>query len=178
MNGSWLIVLSGLLVMLIALRRVLCIVRVEGPSMMPTLSSGDRLLVLRLWPARWLRKRQIIVTGFPPFDAYHNRHAKSARGALFIKRIVGLPGDALITSLADLPDPLRPGAQVAHDERGQRTWHVPPNHYFVRGDSLGYDSAIAGPVPFSFLRGIVLLKLPGRVALDPNSTSAPNSLLQ
>lgn len=174
MSTLWPAVVGGLIVLWIAVRKVLGIVQVEGPSMWPTLKNGDRVLALRYWPARWLRRGQIIVTRFPPHGQYQVFHPKAARGAVFIKRVAGLPGDTVVTHLTDLPDPLRSDAQLEHDSQGNRVWHIPPSHYFVRGDSLGHDSAIAGPIPFRYLRGIVLTKLPGRTDRDPARTILPD----
>lgn len=43
------------------LRRVLLVVVVEGASMVPTLHYGDRVLVWRLCPHRWLHRGRIVV---------------------------------------------------------------------------------------------------------------------
>ncbi|MBD3886239.1 hypothetical protein IFO70_31585 [Phormidium tenue FACHB-886] len=53
------------------LRWGLTIVTVDGDSMAPTLTSGDRLLIFNLYPNLWLSKGQIVVGRFSemPLDA-------------------------------------------------------------------------------------------------------------
>jgi signal peptidase I len=142
-----------------AIRGLCLIVTVEGASMEPALSSGDRVLALRRWPARWLRRGQIVIVqpGQPALPA-----------STYIKRVAGLPGDVLATSLADIPPDQRLGLPWAHDQAGQFTWHIPPRSVFVRGDHQAHsiDSAMWGPIPASSLRGLVVLRLARRPAED------------
>lgn len=129
------------------------VVTVQGQSMLPTLDECDRVLVWRFWPARWLRRGQIVIIehlgqrleGYPSF----------------IKRITGLPGDKIITSIYDLSDHVKPSQLAEYDSQGQRIWYIPPGHLFVQGDNrLGsVDSLSWGPVPFQQVGGVVLKKL-------------------
>ncbi len=135
------------------LRTAFVVVTVQGQSMFPTLEEYDRVLVWRFWPARWLQRGQIVIV---------RQLGKRAEGHLpFIKRIVGLPGDTIITSIDDLPGHLRLSLLAEHDTQGRRIWHIPPGYIFVRGDNRigSVDSLSWGPIPFTRVGGIVLRKL-------------------
>jgi signal peptidase I len=143
--------LSAVVFVLLA-RAFFFIVRVEGRSMSPTLVDDDRLLALRLWPARWLRRQQIVVTRYPETRPPHLLDTFTEQK--YIKRVTGLPGDTITIDRPNFPplpapdDPLQP-----------RTWHIPPGHYFVQSDSWGLDSTTLGPIPFRALCGVALVKL-------------------
>jgi len=149
--------LSGL-VSYFLIRTFLYVITIKGGSMYPALVSGDRVLVLRHWSARWLKRGQILI-GFPP-PAFANKATDALERSFIIKRVIGLPGDTLVTSISDLPDFERPLWLDQHSDDGQRVWHIPRQHVFVKGDSVGTDSLTWGPLPFSNVAGIVLLKLP------------------
>ena len=125
----------------VLLRRVLLVVVIEGASMVPTLHYGDRVLVWRPWPRRWLRRGRIVVVEHEA-DRARARWPSPQEPALYVKRVVGLPGDTVQWS----PDT------------------VPAGHLFVCGDNRpgSRDSRHWGPVPLRSLRGIVLTKLPGK----------------
>jgi signal peptidase I len=140
--------------LLVGLARLfLFLVEVEGQSMVPALLHGDRVLVLRFWPGRWLRRGQIVVTHYLVGGGRRNPDGLSEQK--YIKRITGLPGDTMIVESPNLP-PAQSGGFGPH------TWHVPPGHYFVQGDSWGLDSTIVGPLPFRALCGVVMMKLKSR----------------
>lgn len=150
--------LISILAFCLLTRILFFLVSVDGQSMCPALNDGDRVLAFRHWPARWLRKGQIVVLRFKPTQWYPVHHSDDTK--LFIKRVVGLPGDiVVVTHPWELPEPERRANHPAHDVQGQSIWHIPPRHCFVRGDSPGFDSTIAGPVPFRAIRGIFLMKL-------------------
>ena len=150
-----------LLIALVILQNLLCIVTVESNSMTPTLSEGDRLLVLRYWPRTFLHRGQIVVVWPVPSQISFNSHPKPFGLIPFIKRIVGLPGDTLVTYLNEVSDFHRPRLQPLHDVSGKRIWTIPGKHIFVRGDNIvgGFDSLSWGPIPFESIVGVVVLKL-------------------
>lgn len=128
------------------LRRVRLVVVVEGASMVPTLYYGDRVLGWRLWPHRWLCHGRIVVVEHEA-DRARARWSSPQEPALYVKRVVSLPGDTV---------------QSGNDETQRLA--VPPGHLFVCGDNRpgSRDSRHWGPLPLHSLRGIVLTKLPGK----------------
>lgn len=122
--------------------------RVDGPSMEPTLFTGERLLVdkisYRLHPPH---RGDIVVFRNP-------RNVKED----YIKRVVALPGDRVEMRLGKLyvndqpvPEPyvLRDGISTYGPEV------VPPGYCFVLGDNRANsrDSRFFGPVPLNLIKG-------------------------
>jgi signal peptidase I len=171
------IILIGFIVILILwiIRGLLLIVDIQGQSMTPFLIPGDRVLVLRYWPIKWIRKGQVVVF-FPPIGEYEDNVPPAfTKHVLFVKRIIGVSGDTVSTSLLDLPEFERASLSPAHDEMGKRVWNIPPKHFFAKGDSFGTDSLTWGPIPNDRLVGIVIMRL-SRVRKDSDgfSSSADN----
>ncbi len=139
---------------------------IPSSSMEQTLLVGDHLLMsrigydaslpftqyhLRLW--RDPRRLQMIVFRSPNED-----------GLDLIKRLIGLPGDAIeiragvvfVNGVA-LAEPYRNGPPNPSDHYGPAT--VPPQNYFVLGDNRdnSYDSRYWGFVPESNILGTPLV---------------------
>jgi signal peptidase I len=133
---------------LILLRYFLLVVEIEQDSMLPALAPGDRVLVLRHWPAHWLRNGQVIILSRPRINY------------LFIKRIVALPGETYDASTLKCNTEEQRMLQTE-----ARRWTIPTGFCFVRGDNIGAstDSCNWGPIPFSDLVGIVIFSLPRRI---------------
>lgn len=101
---------------------------VEGPSMMPTLEDGQRLLVDRLtYRFREPQRGDVVVFRYPANPREH-----------FIKRIIGLPGDEIRISRGRvfvngvaLEEPYLAGPMFG--SFGPVV--VPPGRYFVLGDN-------------------------------------------
>jgi signal peptidase I len=153
-----------LIIFFVLVRTALVVVTVESTSMYPTLNDGDRVLALRYWPARWLRKGQIVLVWPWLSPLVNSRTLGRPDFAPFIKRIVALPGETIVTSITDLDERHHPHVQSMHDGEGNRTWHIPPGHLFVRGDYVpgGVDSLTWGPIPFKSVIGLVVMRLPGK----------------
>ena len=138
-----------LLLVVIVARASLVTITVESVSMSPTLRDGDRVLVWRWWPARWLRKGQIVVVWPWLLPGDGSRHPSSWGFTPFIKRVVGLPGEVI---------------RATSSEKLQtvQTWQVPPGHIFVCGDNFAHstDSRVWGPVPSRSVLGVVIMRLP------------------
>ena len=135
-------------------------VTVAGSSMAPTLRDGDRLQVDRTafqhrQPSRWE-----LVCALNPTDATE----------LCVKRVVGLPGDAIalrgaevfvngarVVKLADWGFELRP-LSASNIWRG-RSWQLGPDEYFLLGDNppVSLDSRLWGPVSARLLIGKPLI---------------------
>jgi signal peptidase I len=111
------------------LRRQLLVVTVDGISMQPTYSPGDRLLVRRVRPGA-IRRGQVVVV------------AKSGPGddELIVKRAAALPGDPVPAGIP-VPDRM-----------------VPAGRLVVLGDNpaASYDSRAMGYVAARALIGVVL----------------------
>lgn len=143
-------------------RRRLIVVTVFGQSLSPALRHGDRVLALRGLGGRRLRRGDVVLIdsrrGRGP-GGPEIRTGPDARP--FVKRIAALPGETLTTRIDELEPHERERQIPFHDGSGQRTWHVPPGHVFVRGDLPlgGNDSLTWGPVPFEALLGRVVMKL-------------------
>ena len=136
------------------LGHLLRIIRVEGDSMVPALHDGDRLLAVRPGPWRPLRRGRIVVGRVPAM-------AGGDGSALFIKRVLALPGETARVPL----DRLSAGTGVerfgATIHGTDATWPVPAGHVFVKGDALdSADSVSWGPVPRGELVGVVVAQLP------------------
>jgi signal peptidase I len=152
---------------------MLKIVSIIGQSMLPTLQNGERVLA---WTplSRCFFKCGAIVTlshfhihlpadkrNQPGFRAAMAALAQE-RSELFVKRVVGLPGDTVRIPLSQLsshamttvdPQAVRQGDELL--------WHVPAGHVFVRGDGqVSNDSDAWGAIPFEKLDQIVLCRFP------------------
>ena len=123
--------------------------------MLPTFEPGEKALVFRYWPVRWLSYNAVIVTHLASELAVSQStltaergskpHLRAIPGRTVIKRVVGFPGETIHTSFPS-----------------QQKWQIPPEHYFVRSDGVGVDSDTLGPVSFDCFQGIVVAKLPTR----------------
>lgn len=145
----------GITVLGIVARLAGRVVVVRGLSMFPTLTDGDRLVVLHWWPRRLLRRGQIVLAHFS-FTGNPGEHVQ-------VKRIVATAGETITTALAEIPSQhMQCLLAKHHDALGWRTWHIPPQHVFLRGDNRAKstDSLIVGPLPHTRIQGVVLMKLP------------------
>lgn len=127
-------------------------VRVEGPSMLPTLFTNERMIVEKLSYGFTAPKRgEIIICRYPGYTES------------CVKRVVGLPGETL---------EVRNGRVYINGEKLDESayWNdliwsdmspvtIPQNSVFVIGDnrnqSLDSRSASVGPIPYSRIIGRV-----------------------
>jgi signal peptidase I len=148
---------------------------VSGPSMEPTLHTGDRLIVNRL-PVTWAHIRgqayepergQVIVFKNPLYS-------QNMQEEYIVKRVIGLPGervtlqDGVITVYNDEnpdgfePDKLTVGPAGPTDGSIDKT--VPKDELFVSGDhrqeGYSFDSRNGlGTIPFADIIGPVALRI-------------------
>jgi len=178
--------LLGVFLAIFGLYQVFCIVTVDGYSMQPTLEPGDRLLVLRRFIKRFLRKQQIVV--LTPYGVLPATRAEASRflfsGQAFIKRLTALGNDTQDISPEDMlgedqigtstwlddgqlyimPEnreykyPLKPPARTS---AGGYCYHIPTGYGFVLSDNRAAisDSRAFGPIPIESVLGIVIGKL-------------------
>ncbi|MFE5797966.1 S26 family signal peptidase [Streptomyces sp. NPDC056503] len=138
-------VTAGLALLLVLLRRFLSRLRINGPSMMPALRDGQRVLVLRSGPAR-LRTGRIVVVAPPEGLVRPRRGADpAARPPLVVKRVAALAGEPV-------PPEVCAAAGVAEGSL------VPPGRVALLGDNPAFstDSRFWGLLPVSSVVGVVL----------------------
>ncbi len=136
--------------------------RIPSPSMVDTLQVGDRVLVDRVgYHLKEIEHGDIVVFRYP-LDT----------SVVFIKRVVGLPGDELVARDGSLwrngerlvepyvhttngaTDPTEPAGRIEGTTMSDpwslaRPYTVPPGTYFMMGDNRtdSDDSRVWGPVP-------------------------------
>jgi signal peptidase I len=140
------------------------IFRVPSDSMARTLLPGDRLLAARFWYSFERPTRGDIVVLHPNGRGERVFYADTASRRVFVKRIIGLPGDWVKarhghvfictgpggSGCAPLDEPYARGATPQFGPIA-----VPTGRYFVMGDNRAssLDSRIWGPVPRNQLLG-------------------------
>ena len=129
-------------------------VRVDGPSMLPTLLDEDRLLVTRGYDAA---VRGDIVVIDPP------SHPLIRHDDTLIKRLVAHGGDRIelrdgLVYVNGMPEPTSYDV-IQEDPRATLApFTVPEDYVFVLGDNrpASLDSRSFGPVPLTSVRGKVI----------------------
>lgn len=164
-------------------RKLFVLIIVEGKSMVPTFDDGDHILAVRYYPFIFLRRGHIVLID-PQYIYGKNKNYSKIK---IIKRIVGLPGDALykdyiITKVHRLNTlnkrcVINTHAKTMKEDYiryiyGQRDiYYIPPKSYFVRGDNRNqsFDSRNYGAIPWYTIRGLVLIKLSSSSTKDRGS---------
>jgi signal peptidase I len=141
-------------------RRRLAVVEVSGPSMQPTLTTGDRVLVRRA-KMDDLRSGLVVVVEKPRPDGGWAGPPPSwppRQREWLIKRVAALPGDR------------RPAAVPPPDSEPDNAV-VPRGMFVVLGDNAAWshDSRMIGCIPAERLLGIMIRPLTERRA----ATAAP-----
>ncbi|WP_324717052.1 signal peptidase I [Carboxydochorda subterranea] len=126
---------------------------VDGPSMLPSLHNGERLMVDKLtYRFREPQRGEIVVFRYPEDPREH-----------FIKRIIGVPGDWIETGGGRvyvngraLDEPYLDAPTLGRFGPVQ----VPPGHYFVMGDNRNNSEDSRDPrvgfVPRNLIEGRAL----------------------
>lgn len=149
------------------IRRCLTVVTVENVSMSPALEHGDRVLVLRLKAAKWWLRKGLIVLLSPKYIASDSpTHPETVS---YIKRIMGLDGETITTSLSDGVKNEQLDDKKVDISQDSQIWHIPQRHLFVCGDnrSYSYDSRAWGPIPLQSVLGVVIMKLSRKAHTSP-----------
>jgi len=139
------ILFGSVLLYAVVTRYVVASVEVVGPSMLPGLRDGDRLLLHRwLYHLREPRRGDIVVIRDPTDDT------------LAVKRVVGLAGEAidfqggrLRINGVPLAEDYLSASTVTLPLPGCAFIPIPQDHYFVLGDNRerSADSRHFGPIP-------------------------------
>lgn len=166
---SWVVpILVALVVVLVVRTYLFEIVKVSGGSMEPNLADKERMVVVK--PLK-LKRLSVIV-----FDAY-GEDPTAAPNTNYVKRVIGLPGDKVVSKNGYIYVNNRPIKQsfisTAERTTGTGDWTlgslakagnwkytgntVPANHYFVLGDhrSISEDGRAWGYVDASKVMGVV-----------------------
>jgi signal peptidase I len=142
------IVLS--VVLFIGIKAVSAQIRVDGPSMEPTLYNGEYILVSKLaYKLGQLQRGDIVIFRLP------------GNSKEYIKRVIGLPGDLI--EVLDQKVYIN-GEQINElyitappEYRGR--WIVPKSSIFALGDNrnISIDSHVWGSVPMENVIGKAIL---------------------
>lgn len=121
--------------------------------MYPTLSYGDKVLVLRGVPASAYRRGDVVLAVLDEKTPKCN--GVSSRPV--IKRIIGLPGDTISISNYQLYQ-IKP--KFGNSSSNDRIVYVQKGDFFLCGDNLesSVDSRLKGAIPFDRIKGIVLCR--------------------
>jgi signal peptidase I len=139
------------LILFVLINVVSARIRVDGPSMEPTLVSGELVMVNKLAYRFGTPEIGDIVVFYFPRDPAQE----------YIKRLIGLPGDQVsidagIVSVNGVPlnEPY-----LAYQPKYTGTWVVPDGQVFVLGDNRNNssDSHSWGTVPLEYIVGKALL---------------------
>ena len=108
---------------------------VSGPSMQPTFEDGDRLIAVR----RFTPKRNDIVI----------INAPNQPGAMYIKRVIGLPGETIELKKGELyvnGEHVEQQFDMTPNETDFGPFPVPEGQYFVMGDNRNNSKDSRSPM--------------------------------
>ena len=136
MRWIWLSAAGLLAVAVLAARRSLFVVRIDGASMEPTYRSGEAVLAVRAPIGVPTRQGDVVVCQLPA--------ALQGPSDYLVKRVAGLAGDE-VAGAGRVP---------------------PGQVFVVGDGSNSYDSRRFGPLPLSAVRGRVIARLSRPARLD------------
>lgn len=162
-------------ILLLFVRLCCLVVTVQGSSMEPTFVSGDRVLALRHYPSRLLRRGQIVVVA-PWYPG--GRLTEIPEHTLHLKRITQIAGDRITAALPETEHCLAyQHLRMLHEEqRRHGSWTIPARHLYVQGDNAvgSIDSTTYGPLPVDRVVGVMIASLSRTEAV----TEAPITSLE
>lgn len=129
---------------------------IPSGSMMPTLEINDRIIVDQTaYRTRSPQRGDIVV--FQPTEILRKQSFKD----VFIKRVIGLPGETVEVKNGSVYINSKPVAESYLQERPEYQWGpivVPMKSYFVLGDTRNnsYDSHYWGFVPSDLIVGKIV----------------------
>jgi len=120
------------LVLFLGINLITARIRVDGPSMQPTLYNGEYVLVNRL-AYKWAKPRlgEVIVFRYP-------RNPRQE----YVKRLIGVPGDEVYIANKQVfvNGQLLDEPYIADAPNDNGRWIVPENSLFVLGDNRNDSS--------------------------------------
>jgi signal peptidase I len=179
---DWIITVAGAIAIVLVVKAfIVNPYRIPSSSMEPTLhcarpadgclaGTSDRVLANRfIYHFRDPHRGEVVVFRTPP-----KARARCGAGGVFVKRLIGLPGDviserngAVFIDGKRLDEPYIARGRRGHQNGG---WNVPKGEYFFMGDNRteSCDSRVWGPVPRANLIGPVFARYwpPQRIALE------------
>lgn len=148
---------------------------VEGPSMEPTLFTGDRLLVNRIPNTLSVMKQDSYRPKRGEVVVFTNpNHFPGQPDEYIVKRVIGLPGERVVVNNGEItvynansPEGFKPDKSVVgpkYPTAGQADVRVPSDSLFVAGDNrvgeFSLDSRNGlGTIPVRLLQGPVLARV-------------------
>lgn len=166
---EWVAVIVGAVVVALLIKTfVVQAFRIPSESMVPTLEMGDRVLVNKLsYDAHDLNRGDVIV-----FTRPDNLPAGPGEPEDLIKRVIGLPGDELLTKDGQLyvngrllEEPYLPEGTPTYGI--DQPLVVPEGEILVLGDNRenSSDGRVFGPIPADTVigRAFMIMWPPGRI---------------
>jgi signal peptidase I len=138
--------------------------RVDGPSMQPNLYTGQYVLADKIAYRLGSPQRGDVIVLAPPI----------ARGEIFIKRLMGLPGDTITIRSGKvwINGQLATEPYIAAPPHYSGSWTLGPDQYFVLGDNRNdsSDSHVWGSVTRADITGKALIVYwpPAQVRVVPH----------
>lgn len=142
---EWVVALAVALILVFVLRTFLfTIIKVDGSSMSPTLSSGERLFVTVLdVKLNGAQRGDVVICNYP--DRYTEYPLGIKTKTYFVKRVVAVEGDtvsrvdnATYVTYGDTGETVALDAQFANRYRGHDyEYTLGEGEYFVVGDNRG-----------------------------------------
>jgi signal peptidase I len=146
--------------LLVLLRSVVPISHIPSESMEPTLHGGDHVMVNNMQYLTKAPERGDIVA----FDSGFRTGLLNKEQVLFVKRVVGMPGDELqiVNGSLYINGDILTEPYAVGEQGDFALTKVTPGHYFLMGDNRdkSYDSRYLGSIPEDRIKGKVLLTLP------------------
>ena len=159
------------LVIFLAVHFTLQSFKVKGDSMLPSLQSGQYLLINKVVYSFSSQHRGEVVVFHPPVNSED----------VYIKRIIGLPGETIEITRGKVYINGEPLDEPYIEEEAVYDYPpylIPPGHYFVLGDNRNgsSDSRRWGPVPEENIIGKAWLCYwpPGDWEIVPSYSLATN----